>query len=80
MKELITSNFKQWNEKALAKVQKKQTELKQTIKPKQTTPLLGDPDVKKHLPRFIENLLLSPFIKHQIVLHLYVENTTFPKN
>ena len=65
---------------SISQSEKKQTELKQTIKPKQTTPLLGDPDVKKHLPRFIENLLLSPFIKHQIVLHLYVENTTFLKN
>ena len=65
---------------SISQREKKTPELKQTIKPKPTTPLLGDPDVKKHLPRFIENLLLSPFIKHQIVLHLYVENTTFPKN
>ena len=65
---------------SISQREKKKPELKQTIKPKPTTPLLGDSDVKKHLPRFIENLLLSPFLKHQIVLHLYLENTTFPKN
>ena len=26
----------------------------------------------------IENLLFSPLIKHQAILHLYVQNTTFP--
>ena len=39
----ITSNFKPWRKRVLAKV-KKLTEHKQKIKPKQTKPVLSDPD------------------------------------
>ena len=43
------SNFKPGKEKVLAKVNEKITEIQQKIKPKQTKPVLSDPDAKKHL-------------------------------
>ena len=49
-----TSNFTQWKEKLFVKIKEKITEHKQGIKSKQTTPVMSDPDVKKHveeLPR-----------------------------
>ena len=33
--------------------------------------------LKSTWKNFIENWLLSPLIKHQTILHLYVENITF---
>ena len=50
---------------------------KQKVKPKPTIPVLIYSDVKCTWKNFIENLLLSPLIKHQTILDLYVENTTF---
>ena len=44
-----TSNFKPWEEKVLAKVKEKTTELKQKVKYKQTKLVLNDLGVKKHL-------------------------------
>ena len=34
--------------------------------------------LKSTLKNFIENLSSSPLTKHQMILHLYVGNTTFP--
>ena len=49
------------------------------VKAKQIKPVLSDPDVKKPLEEFHQKkMLLSPFIKHQTILHLNFENTTFP--
>ena len=48
----ITSNFKPWKVKVLTKMKKKnkkKTELKQKIQPKQTEPVLNETNVKKHL-------------------------------
>ena len=45
---------------------------------KQNKASTSDPDVKKYCKNFAKKLLLSPSIKHQTILHLYEENTTFP--
>ena len=49
LKTNTSSNFIPWKEKVIAKVKEKITELKQKMKPKQTKPVLSDPDLKKHL-------------------------------
>ena len=61
-----TSNFKPWEEKAKEN-KRKITELKQK-KPKQAKPVLMSKNTWKN---FIEDLLLSPLIKHQTISHLY---------
>ena len=65
-----TSNFKPWKEKILAKVNKQITELKPKMIQYCVTHML-----KGTWKNFIEDLLLSPLIKHQTIWHLYVENT-----
>ena len=49
MKQTIPPQTLSHRETVLAKMKAKITELKQKIKPKQTKPLLNEPDVKKHL-------------------------------
>ena len=57
--------------------ERKTTILKEKIRLKQLKPILSDPDVKKHLEE-LDSFLLSPLIKHQIILPLFVEDTIFP--
>ena len=64
-----TSNFKSWKEKVLAKMKRETTQLKQT------KPVLST-DFKKHLEEG-HPFFLSPLIKHQTILHLYIQSTTF---
>ena len=47
LKTNTSSNFIPWKEKVIAKVKEKITELKQKMKPKQTKPVLSDPDLIK---------------------------------
>ena len=41
--------MKPWKEKVLGKVKEKITKFKENLKPKQTKPVLSDPDIKNHL-------------------------------
>ena len=63
-------------------MKEKITELKQKSNLNKQTKktVLSDPDVEKHLEELQRKILLSPSIGHQTILHLYVENTTFPSN
>ena len=54
----VTSNFKTWKDTVLARVKEKITEFKQKIKPKQTKPVLGDPDVKNYLEELHQKLVI----------------------
>ena len=65
---------------SITKGERKITEHKQKIKPKQTKLAQSDTDVKKSWKNSIKNLLLPPLIKHQTISHLFVENTTFPNH
>ena len=53
-----TSNFKPWEEKVLAKVKEKTTELKQKVKYKQTKLVLNDLGVKKHLEELHRKIVI----------------------
>ena len=48
------------------------------VKPKETKPVLSDPDVKKHLEELHQKFVFITVNKNQIILHLYVESTSFP--
>ena len=58
-----TPNFKPWEEKVLAKVKEKTTELKQKVKYKQTKLVLNDLGVKKHLEELHRKIVIVTIYK-----------------
>ena len=73
-----TSNLKSWKEKVLAKVNEKIAELKNK------KPIINKQNqywvtkmLKNTWKNSIRNLLVSPLIMHQTILHLYEKNTFF---